>query len=887
MTEPSRSREILEPSAMLERPGWLTSLFLRVFYTLRYFAAEDVETIRQAAAAGRVVYVVSHRHLYNALYFNRAFLKLGLPLARLVTGVFLILFQPFLALVAYLLGRRPTAPMRERVAALLGKGEAVMVCLRRGTRPGRAGRLPGADDALLACLDAARAGGPPVTLVPLHLFWGNNPLRPDAPGHGGVLRRLFGGHEDPGYWRSFYHLFRYFRFQWVKLGEPLKVQDLLASHGHLGDEALIERLRFDLSARLERVRRVVQGPLRKGVARIREEVLRGRRMREAITHQAETTQVPRPQVERQARAYLKEIAADPSIGTLSFLRWFLRRYVWYRVYDGIEVDEAGMERLRQAAARGPILFLPSHRSHVDYLLLSCIVSEHGVAPPCIAAGANLSFWPIGGIFRRSGAFFIRRTFWNNPLYTTCLVEYLRKILAEGWNVEFFIEGTRSRTGKVLMPRMGLLKWIAEAALEGRVRNVQVVPVSIGYEKVVEESTYTREAAGGAKKSEDMGELLKARRVLAARYGRPNFYIGQPYPLREALAGLGATRQSDEATRHAAITQLAYRVVHEIAWAAVVTPTSLVSAGLLLGGRRAVDRPFLEDNCRLLAERLLAVGARLGPALLPPEPRDPGAPLALRPEALDRALELLARGRGIELRGSGAALAIHVPDEVRPTLAYYRNGLINFLVSDSLVARAVLAGLPGPDFVAALPEVTRDALLLSRLFKHEFIFPVGRPFEAILGDTLERLTSWALVRQGDGYTVRPGQLAALRRLALLTEDFAEAYVGTARALEVLLDGPLGQKALVSAAYERTLKAYYRGELSRFEACNRLQLDNAVLAFKDLGVLHETVGKSRQGPPIALTSEYSDAASLRAFVGSIERLVAATGQRSARHEGGPMA
>jgi len=697
MSEPQPSP--VDPSAMVARPGLLGWILFRFFYSLRLFRDKDVQTLRGLAEEGRLVYVLSHKHVYNALYFNYAFRRFGLPLARTVTAIFTLVFGPLMQMLRFGVGRRERRPMRERAGLHLRRDEAAMLFLRKGPRPGPPGQVHDADELLRGCLDAQRAGGRPVILMPMHLFWGGSPLRLGSPSLT-TLRRILGGPEDPNAFRSFMQLFRYFRHQWPRLGEPLRLDEFLADHPDLDDDALIRRLRFELTDRTELVRRVIQGPRRKGARRICDEVLRGPRLQEVIVQMASQKQETPVKFERMARGYLKEIAAEPGHLLLNFFRWFLKKFVWYRIYDGLEVDEEGMAQLREASAKGPLMFMPTHRSHVDYLLLSWLVSYYDIAPPYIAAGDNLRRIPVvGWIFRRSGAFFIKRSFWHNRLYTACLAEYLRKILTEGYNIEFFIEGTRSRSGKVLTPRLGLLKWIAEAALDGRVRNVQIAPLSVGYEKVIEEGAITREASGGRKKTEDLGQVLKASRVLTSRFGRLNFQVHPPYDLREALAELGATKESDEQTRGAAINQLAFRVVREISQLSLVTPTALVSTALLVTGRRTVDRRIVDRISQWLLERLRSNGARVSRALVAPQTEE-GAEvsqaelLQVRSGGLEKALQLLAKDGKIQIGGPRDAPAYQVPEERRLSLAYYRNGLINFLTAESIVARAVLTAGDG-------------------------------------------------------------------------------------------------------------------------------------------------------------------------------------------------
>ena len=206
--------------------------------------------------------------------------------------------------------------------------------------------------------------------------------------------------------------------------------------------------------------------------------------------------------------------------------------------------------MRKAAKKAPLVIVPTHRSHVDYLVISYVFYNRGLIPPHIAAGINLSFFPLGYIFRRCGAFFIRRTFKDNPVYGMTFRHYLRKILKEGHWVEFFPEGGRSRTGKVLPPKLGMLRELLDAVADGVREDVYFCPVSISYEKVVEENAYRKELSGGAKKSESVGGVLKATKVLVTKHGRLSLRFAEPISTRDFLNKQEPRRLETEAGERA-------------------------------------------------------------------------------------------------------------------------------------------------------------------------------------------------------------------------------------------------------------------------------------------------------------------------------------------------
>src|SRR5690554_636021 len=183
------------------------------------------------------------------------------------------------------------------------------------------------------------------------------------------------------------------------------------------------------------------------------------------------------------------------------LSWF-----WNKFYDGIKVNN--LDGVREIAHGHEIIYVPCHRSHIDYLLMSYLLFTNGLTPPHIAAGINLNMPVIGGLLRRGGAFFMRRSFRGNPLYASVFNEYLHTLFTKGFPVEYFVEGGRSRTGRMLQPKTGMLAITLRSYLRSSRLPIAFVPVYIGYERVLEGRTYLGELRGAAKKKESIGDLFR-------------------------------------------------------------------------------------------------------------------------------------------------------------------------------------------------------------------------------------------------------------------------------------------------------------------------------------------------------------------------------------------
>ena len=207
-------------------------------------------------------------------------------------------------------------------------------------------------------------------------------------------------------------------------------------------------------------------------------------------------------------------------------------WLWKRLYNGIEVSQA--ERLRNLAQEGhEIIYVPCHRSHMDYLLLTYVIFQQGLVTPRIAAGINLNFWPAGPIFRKAGAFFIRRSFKGNRLYSTIFREYLGLLFERGYSVKYYSEGGRSRTGRLLSPKTGMLAMTIQSLLRGIDRPLTLVPVYLGYEHVMEVGTYHKELSGSQKKGESIFGVIKAIRNLR-NYGKGYVNFGEPININQFL-----------------------------------------------------------------------------------------------------------------------------------------------------------------------------------------------------------------------------------------------------------------------------------------------------------------------------------------------------------------
>jgi glycerol-3-phosphate O-acyltransferase len=523
------------------------------------------------------------------------------------------------------------------------------------------------------------------------------------------------------------------------------------------------------------------------------------------------------------------------------------------VYAGVDVDREGIEAIRERSKESTIVLLPSHKSHVDYLVLSYVFNHENLSLPLIAAGDNLSFFPLGPYLRRMGAFFIRRQFGGDRLYGATVEAYVRRLIRDGHTLEVFLEGGRSRTGKVLKPQLGLLGMVLDAALAVQNREVLFVPISIGYERIVEAGAYGRELIGGEKQKEDAAGLVRSAGMLRNRYGRINMQFGRPLSVDDMCQELGLPRSAltAPAKRRAVLTRLGNRAIDEINRVTAVTPGALVSLVLLSDERRSISHEELVFRCQRLLRVLRDCQARIAPQI--------AVDGVLNEEAVTQAAQMFMDAELLETHHPGDFPSDHdrrlsrpgigsmyrVPERKRIELDVSKNQIVHFFAERALVAIALLMP-PGPELDQ---ELAGDRFgKLAELFKHEFRFPPDTDFAALWSELLAamqragelELCPDGRVNVGGGHDGYSGGVW-LRTYASIIRNFIEGYRIAARGLTALLRGPLSEKDLLKRTLTIGHRMYLAGEIERHEAISKPIVHNALLAFKDEGYVAQREGK----------------------------------------------
>jgi glycerol-3-phosphate O-acyltransferase len=827
---------------MIQSPGRLVEWLGRVLFRHVKFDDADLATIRDVNQRGTPIYVLYVRSLLDYMYFCYAFVRFGLPLVGFAEGMDLRYVLPREAISWFwrrLFGRRQQLSDGEALQALIAADRPCLVSLKRP----RTLIQWGADSqgTLLADVIASQAlTGRPVILVPLQVVWHHVP----ETYRRSIADVLLGDPQAPGRLRKLLSFLWNRRRANVGVGHPLELPAFLATNRDADVTAVVARLKFALNNEFLLESKAIRGPVLKGAQRLIDEILRTPPFIEEVErHAAREGFAPAAEMKR-ARSMLKKMAADFSFNWLEGFALTLG-LIFNRLFTDVTVDTAGLQGIREAARTGPIVLAPAHRSHLDYLVYSLVFYTHGLIPPHIAAGENLSFWPMGPIFRRSGAFFIRRTMRGAELYAMALRHYVRKLLKDGYWIEFFIEGTRSRSGKSVPPKYGMLMMVVDAVASGAAPDAHLVPAAVTYERVIEMASYQRESEGREKAPESVATLARSAKVLGTRYGRMYVQFGRPIGIKEFLqaSGVSIPLPAGESVPRHVLRHLA----HAVAWrndrAMRVTPQHLVSFALLTHRRRGLERERLLERVGFLVAYLTARGALLSDPLADPlrekgllrdcnntsiGPDDKaeresndllGAALA-RP--IDEVVRLFVRDKLVRLGSFGDDWVVSPEEAGRTVLDYHKNAILHNFVDDALFATAVLRLLEkGP---VAETDLMAECRLLSRAMKLEFVYG-AEGFEVTYAATLERIVHEGLLRrEAGGLDADADAREALGFFAASVQPFVESYRILAKAAQAP-GAPVAEKELVKAALRTGRRLYSVGEVELPESVNAVTFANA--------------------------------------------------------------
>jgi len=641
-------------------------------------------------------------------------------------------------------------------------------------------------------------GEPEIQIVPVTVLIGRAPDRETG------LAKIFFSEswEIGGRLRRLFSIFINGRSTFVQFSPPVSLQKLAGEQ--LGAARSLRRISRILRVHFSQVRAAAIGPDLSHRRTVVEGILQAPVVEKAIEDQARTDKTSLQKTRKKARSYAFEIAADYSytfvrLAAMS-LTWF-----WNRIYDGVDLRH--FREFQKIAPDYEVIYVPCHRSHIDYLLVSYFVYRNGLVPPHVAAGVNLNLPVLGRFVRMGGAFFLRRSFRAQKLYAAVFNEYLSCILAQGTSIEYFIEGTRSRTGRLLAPKGGMLSMTVRAYLRSPERPVMFQPIYVGYERLVEGASYTAELSGQSKKSESLGDLFKVFGVLRNNYGEVHVSFAEPVFLDSLLDQHHPNWRDNSgngekpAWLSPLIDQLGTQIMTGINQAAHVNPINLLAAVLLASPKHALGRAELLSQLDLYLDMLQH------------------CPYSGRITVTDKSPEqIIAHGiyMGVlETRGHPLGEIVAVKPSQAVALTYFRNNVSHLFAVPSLIAAGFLNSRR-----VERARLYRIAVAGYPYLQKELFLPWDKAgFTAALDATIQRLKQRGLLLQTEdeedlerveGSTAEALQLELLGRMLLQT---FERYFIT---IAVLVKN--GSGTLTRAQLERLciLTAQRISQLSEFDA-----------------------------------------------------------------------
>ena len=696
-----------------------------------------------------VCYVLEDYGLSNALILERACREAGLP-----------------------------SPMQPMTGDPLGRKRAYVALSRRHKIA--LGLLPGPEhkthSGSLARLLQAHRDDPAldVHLVPVSIFVGQAPNRSS-----GWFSVLFSENWTlVGRFRRLLAILLNGRDTLVQFAPPVDLREIVGED--LPPERTVRKLSRVLRTHFRRVREVVVGPDLSTRRMLVDKVLESEGVREAIADQARRDKSKPDAAWQKAQAMAYEIAADyshPMVRSLSFML----TPVWNRIYRGVLVHH--LDKFKQAAPGFEVVYVPTHRSHMDYLLLSYLLYTHGVVPPHIFAGINLNLPVVGTILRKGGAFFARRSFKGNALYSAVFREYMAQLVAGGYSIEYFIEGGRSRTGRLLQPKAGSLSMTVRAYLRQPSRPVLFQPVYIGYEKLMEGRSYLDELSGKPKEKESIWQLLAGiPKVLRSNYGQVVVNFGQPIKLDDVLAahagwdGKPVPEDEKPAWLSETVDELAQAIQVNVNRAADVNPINLLALAMLSTPRHAMGEADLLAQIALAQTLLADVPYAEHVTVTPHTPQ-----------------QIIAHGEEIgTLSRTPHPLGdvLSVEGEAAVLLSYFRNNVLHLFTASAWIAVCFLNNRR-----MGRAQLQRLGRALYPFLQAELFLPWDEDgFAARIDRTIEVLVREGLlqnVSEDDGGILQrnPGQTDEVFRLRALGHSLQQAFERYYIAISVLVkNGP---------------------------------------------------------------------------------------------------
>ncbi|MCL1693862.1 MAG: 1-acyl-sn-glycerol-3-phosphate acyltransferase [Actinomycetia bacterium] len=683
-------------------------------------------------------------------------------------------------------------------------------------------------------LEARVAQSDDPMMVPIRIVW----LATERDGKRRVSLKdflVFGDPRDPNIVRQ----------RWIRTFQPDRIRIVVAEsafkstldklwsdptgRGPAEGTSLSEFIALKAWLALERAERSLRGARYKVPKFLREDLYWSRGFQRGVSRLAIEGDVPLNKMQRKTSYYLKEMAATHSPYVIDIVTG-LMAWILSLGYQNLEYSTDDLRELYQIGETHPLVFLPSHKSNSDHLVLQYVLYQNEFPPNHTAGGINLNFFPIGALLRRTGIFFIRREFKTNEPYKFVLRQYIDYLLEKRFPLEWYLEGGRSRTGKLRSPRLGMLSYVVDAYLRGLVDDIVFIPVSIGYDQISDIGSYATEQLGGKKEEESFAWALRFISNLHRRYGSVHVGFGEPLSLSDTLP-MG-TDLTTESGRYI-IPKMAFEISNRINDATAITPISLVTLALLSQPSRGLT---VDEAVTALGPFVDYVRERDLPTTVPG--------MAVTPEAVEVALQELVASKVVS-RVEGLSDVVYVIEKDQHlAAAYYRNTIIHFFVDGSILEVSVAGMLR--DGTAGMEELLARAFGWRAILKFDFFFEGRDGFrDSIIEELLlECPDGIERVNNGDLEGVFASLAPATSPAVLM--PFLEAYRIVAAVIAQADPNETLDKKTVQARALRLGRQYAaQGRISTPEALSTELFASGIELADNAGLLDDSDQSDRDG------------------------------------------
>jgi glycerol-3-phosphate O-acyltransferase len=816
-------------SAMVSQFNLLHKIFYTPFFRRVQYIQSDISEVK--SLNGPIVFVVKNRGQLEYRYFNHLFLKEKIAPVHYAKGCLTVFWLPLKQIWRHLLCRlnrfyqdRQQGGFDEPnyLKNLCQKDQNVLVNLSisRDYLFGLIKTNP--LEALSPLIDIGTEASKSIHIVTLQFLYDKHPDKTEQS----YFDLLFGDKSQPGSIRKFLlFLMNYRRNPRVKFGKPINLKTFIEQYKETGREELSRKLfsHIEEDLRIEKAR--ITGPTLHSQENLIKDIMADEHFQKHIDALAQKEGKKSGAVHKNLKRYFEEIGADVNYSYIHFVHITLR-YLWNNVFDGLVVKHDQLNRVRNIAGKNPVVLVPMHRSHIDYLLISDLFYEYNITFPYVCAGINMNFWPVGSIIRRCGGFFIRRRMRDNLFYKEALYAYLKSLLGQGHCIEFFIEGTRSRTGKQLKPKMGILNMMMRAFFEGACDDIYFVPIAVNYDHILEEREYQKEGVGQDKKKENAGELLKVRRIFKKKYGKVYIEFAEPLSLKQYCAHENADVSAKENIKPL-VESFAYHLTHEINRVAVVTPISLVSLAILSLNKKAFNFEDLTKTISVLKEHLDYHDAVLSDLINYSETY-----------AYNEAIKKLCARGMIQEVSSFEENFYTFDDKHRPDFDYYKNNILHFYVYFTCLCKILNQIDNGAEI--SWKAIGKRFETLIQLFQHDFIFGNKESFEEDLDLAIKfAVHKEFIVFNEDTKTVRKtisnNNFDDFCIFHGLLDNFLESHLVILRYLKHQSVKGLDKKALIKDVLLKAKPMYLKDDLKHPESLSRFNLESSFQVLTDLGIM----------------------------------------------------